>query len=139
MKLMEDYDCKSILEVGCGKAKIRNLPGYCGLDFSIKALQRSGLKEFILADITKRIPLPDKTFDVVSCGYVLLHIHPDKIEKAIIEMCRVAKKMVLICEPPYGTFANQKFSFSHDLKTLFTKHFSGNIIFVNDNKVTEVI
>jgi hypothetical protein len=54
-KTMTQYDCQNILEIGCGRASLRELPGYTGLDFSLEALTSSGLDGFIFADITKHI------------------------------------------------------------------------------------
>jgi len=91
-KVMLEKGCKNILEIGCGQEALSGLPGYCGLDFS------RNIPADIHADITKRIPLPDKTFDCVFSSGVLMHIPPENIEKAVAEMSRVGK-LVILDEP----------------------------------------
>lgn len=121
------YGCSSILEVGCGRGKHRCLPGWVGLDFSVNCLKQSRLTEFVFADFSKHIPLPAGTFDCVMCQYVLLHVPTVLLESAVGEMCRVASKLVIVCEPKaVGDAGN--FSFNHDLKKYF-KQFSGHVFF----------
>jgi SAM-dependent methyltransferase len=131
-RVMSQYRCKSILEVGCGKANLRELPGYVGLDFSLESIKRSGLKEAIFADVTNHIPLPDKSYDAAFTRYVLLHILPNKIENAVAEMSRVAAKCIILYEPPYEPNKPQvqPHSFNHNLPEIFRKHFDGPIVFL---------
>jgi len=128
--IMTKYDCNNILEVGCGLAHLRELPGYLGLDFSSEVLKRSGLQNFISTDITNEIALPDKSYDAVLSIVVLMHIPFGKIEQAVSEISRVAKKCVILFEP-WGTkhHHTQPHTFSHNLPLLFKKHFDGVIIF----------
>ena len=132
--IMREYGCKSILEIGCGRAQLRGLSGYLGMDFSMKALRRSGLNEFIFADVTNHIPLPDGTFDAVFVRYVLLHVLPEQIEKAVSEISRVAKKIVILCEPPYkvGEAQTSIHSFNHNLREIFQRHFAGRLVFIDE-------
>ena len=128
--LMDEYDCKSILEVGCGRAILRELPNYLGLDFSLEALRQSGLKHFVHADITKEIPLPTNSHDAVLSRFVLLHIPYSKIDTAVKEICRVARKLIIL-EEPYGTPKHeQPHCWLHNLPKLFGV-FNGEIIFLN--------
>jgi SAM-dependent methyltransferase len=133
-KIMIDNNCNSFLDVGCGKAELRNLPGYVGLDFSFEVLKKSGLKEAIYADITNNIPLPDKSFDVVFTSVVLLHIPPNKIDRAVSNLCRVAKKCLVLMEPKYNpTPINvkvQSHCFNHNLPELINKYFDGQVFFL---------
>ena len=129
---MKQHKCTNILEVGCGKAELRRLPGYLGLDFSLEALKKSGLQNFIYADITKKIPLPDKSQDAVLSRFVLLHISSDKIDVAVREISRVAKKCVILYEPwSLKPKHSQPHCFSHNLLGLFKKYFDGTIILLN--------
>lgn len=124
--------CANILEVGCGEATLRELPGYLGLDFSLEALRKSGLQNFICADVTEKIPLPDKSQDAVLSRFVLLHIPFDKIDAAIREISRVAKKCVILREPwSLEPKHSQPHSFSHNLPELFKKYFDGTVVFLN--------
>ena len=130
--IMSQHRCKSFLEVGCGKANLRELPGYAGLDFSLESIKRSGLKKAIFADITNHIPLPDKSFDAVFTRYVLLHILPNKIENAAAEVSRVTAKCIILYEPPYEPNKPQvqPHSFNHNLPQIIRKYFNGPIIFL---------
>ncbi|UCH31487.1 MAG: class I SAM-dependent methyltransferase [Candidatus Bathyarchaeota archaeon] len=135
LNLMTMHSCKNVLEIGCGKASLRYaLPNYLGLDFSLEALEKSGLDTFIYADITKRIPLPDKSQDAILSRYVLLHIPFSKIENAIKEISRVAKHVVILREP-YGRVKkhDQPHCFLHNLPKLFESYFDGKVEFLGDD------
>lgn len=128
-QFMEQTGSQSILEIGCGRGKHRNLPGWTGLDFSINALKQSGLKEFIYGDFTKHIPLPDKSFDCVMCQSVLLHVTDEKIGFVASEMCRIARKLVIVSEPKIAGCSGN-YSFKHDLNNLFgAVPFEGKVLF----------
>jgi hypothetical protein len=91
-KVMESFGCENVLEIGCGQEALRGLPKYTGLDFS------RNIAADIYADITIRIPLPDRCFDAVFSSGVLMHISPEKVEKAVSEMSRVSR-LVILDEP----------------------------------------
>lgn len=130
-KLMKSNQCENFLDVGCGAwAALRDLPNYLGLDFSIEALRKSGLGEFIFADITNRVPLPSKSYDMIFTRSVLLHIPPGKIAKAVQEISRVAKKCIVLDEPEFEEEKKlQAHNFNHNLRELF-KNFDGKVIFL---------
>jgi hypothetical protein len=132
---MNEYGCDNIIDIGCGRAYCRELPGYLGIDFSFEGLKKSELPEFLFADMTRRIPLPDKTFDAAFVSAVLIHIPSEKIEKAVSEISRVVKKVIILNEPLYGMgdLNRKSHVFSHNLVELFSKHFSGDLVFVNEN------
>lgn len=84
-----DLRWKAVLEVGCGTGKNTKLLAdiseqVCCLDFSAgmieKAKQRvtSANVTFEIADITKRWPTDDGTFQLVTCNLVLEHV-PDLV------------------------------------------------------------
>ena len=50
--LMKKYNCQNILDVGCGEAKLRDLPGYVGFDFSEVSLQNSGVQNYINGSVS---------------------------------------------------------------------------------------
>jgi SAM-dependent methyltransferase len=86
----------SIIDVGCRSGNLHRLlckynreVHYCGVDFYPPAN--------ILADLEKGLPFADKSFDVAIALDVLEHI--DNIHKAFGELCRVAKKFVVIALP----------------------------------------
>jgi SAM-dependent methyltransferase len=130
-ELMKSNQCENFLDIGCGAwATLRDLPNYLGLDFSIEALMKSGLGEFIFADITKRIPLPSKSYDMVFTRSVLLHIPPHKIAEAVQEISRIGKKCIVLDEPEFEEGKKfQAHNFNHNLKELF-KDFDGKVIFL---------
>lgn len=109
-QVMLEHGCKNILEIGCGHERLDGLPKWCGLDFS------RNIECPIHADITERIPLPDKCFDAVFTSGVLQHIRPEKVEKAASEMARVAK-LVILDEP--HTQNPKFFSWDHNYEELF--------------------
>lgn len=77
--------CKSILELGCGTGKNTSLLASIGehvqaLDFSAGMIEKAKAKvtapnvTFEIADITKRWPSRDQSFDLIVCNLVLEHI-----------------------------------------------------------------
>jgi len=132
LDIMTQYDCQNILEIGCGRAYLRELPGYTGLDFSLETLKTSGLQGFIFADITNHIPIPGKVYDAVLTSAILMHIPPDKIEKACSEISRVTKKIIILNEALYeeGNIPTQIHCFNHNFLELFSKYFSGYLLFM---------
>ena len=127
-RLMNIYKCKSILDIGCGPAKLKTLKGYIGLDFSIESLKRSKLKSFILADITNKIPLPDNSIDMIFIRNVLIHIKPEELPKAIQEIIRISKTCIVIAETP--SKSTQDHCFRHNYHSLF-KDYEGELIFLD--------
>lgn len=98
-KLMAQYDCMTILELGCGaEVPLRQMQHAAHLDYSLEALRRSRLDAFIYADVTKNIPLPDKSFDASFSSNLLLHIKDENVVKACAEISRVTKKLVILNE-----------------------------------------
>lgn len=127
-RLMEDHDCESILDVGCGKAWLRSLHGYLGLDASLEVLRQSGLNSFLLADATGKLPLPSKSFDVVASFCFLMHQTPAKVLVASGEIMRVAKRLIVLKELTENTSVPLKYHcFKHDYEELF-KEFDGELV-----------
>jgi hypothetical protein len=129
-QLMQEHDCKNVLEVGCGQAWLRTLPGYLGLDFSLEAFKANGLSEFVVADITKRVPLLDKSFDCVVSMGVLMHIKPSRIVVACNELMRVTRKLIVLQEStiePAQKKCSDVHCYLHDYDLLF-RDFSGKVL-----------
>ncbi|MCK4497927.1 class I SAM-dependent methyltransferase [Candidatus Bathyarchaeota archaeon] len=94
-------------------------------------MKESNLDTFIYADITKRIPLPDKSQDAVLSRHVLLHIPFSEIENIVKEISRVAKQVVILKEPiGISKKHAQPHCFSHNLPELFKEFFDGELIFL---------
>ena len=97
-----------LLDVGCGaghyyrslKAHVPVSLRYTGLDATPyyverarEAFETEADARFVLGDIFA-IDFPDRAFDLVMCNNVLVHL--PSIAKPISELCRVARRCVLI-------------------------------------------
>lgn len=103
----------SLLEVGCGSGAnlyrlARALPGthFHGLDVNQHVVdeaqarfQSMGMMNIALtagrADV---LAMPDDSFDIVLCDAVLMYVGPDKINRTLSELLRVARRCVLLSE-----------------------------------------
>ncbi len=98
----------SLLDVGCGgghyyrslKDRVRGALRYTGLDATPYYIERAreafkndAGAHFVVGDIFA-IDFPDFAFDVVMCNNVLVHL--PSIARPLSELCRVAKRSVLI-------------------------------------------
>ncbi|MEK7376679.1 MAG: class I SAM-dependent methyltransferase [Candidatus Margulisiibacteriota bacterium] len=105
-----------VMEIGSGTGVISAalamngrrvvLVDYCErcLDFSSRLFKHLGLQaEFILADVLKGVPLPDRYSDVVfSCG-LLEHFNDDEIDKILAESSRLSNAGVISLVPNAGS------------------------------------
>jgi len=82
---LQNLRCHSVLELGCGTGKNTTLLAQiservCSLDFSAGMIEKARARTdspnvtFEIADITKRWPSNDQSFDLVVCNLVLEHI-----------------------------------------------------------------
>ena len=109
LDMLHSSGVNSVLEVGCnsGPNLIRiskQLPGLeiAGIDLNSAAIEcarnnlpwSGNLKVGSVLDI----PFPDKSFDAVLCDAVLMYISPSQIEKAMSELQRVSKYVLLLIE-----------------------------------------
>lgn len=116
--LMKEHGCTSILDVGCGKAWLRGLPGYLGLDWSLAVFKNSGLRSFLVADAGQGLPLPSKSFDAACSFFFLMHQPLDKAQAVSQEMMRVAKRLIILREET-SSKPLEKHCFNHDYDMLF--------------------
>lgn len=130
-QLMQEQKCENILDVGCGKAWLHNLPGYLGSDISLEVLRQNKLNTFLVADATQKLPLPSKSFDASTSFCFLMHQPPEKVLVATSEMKRVTKKLIVLKELTKDENPDnvplKYHCFMHDYKELF-KDFDGKLV-----------
>jgi ubiquinone/menaquinone biosynthesis C-methylase UbiE len=98
---------RSVIEVGPGPGELlslhKDVPRVVGFDFSEEMLERARGRvrnhgwtnvELILGDITKT-HLEEK-FDLLMTRTVLMHIHPDEIEKAVDNVAAMSDHLILL-------------------------------------------
>jgi SAM-dependent methyltransferase len=84
LRALESLDLSSVLDVGCGDGRlIKALPAGChylGLDFSPKLIGRAGPGHaagrplWVLADVSRPLPVASQSFPAVVCFAVLHHL-----------------------------------------------------------------
>ena len=118
-KLMKQYSCQSLIDVGCGLSKGSGvIKDYTGLDFSKNVLEKNP-RNTIQADITEPL-LVHENWDCVCTRAVLLHIPPEKIEVAVYNIKQMAEKAIFLANE-YQVVEKDKFHcYKHDLRELFT-------------------
>lgn len=105
---------KSILDIGCGDGRFTNrLKGFenvIGFDRS-----KTGLKKLVFLKIlgnSDKIPIKDKTIDLVIATELLEHLDDYIFNNTISEIERITKRYILISVPyrqkPYETFVKCK-------------------------------
>lgn len=85
---------------------------FWGVDFSAKAvreLKKRRIYERVIRASSDRLPLPDKSVDTALCLENLEHLYADQVQAAIRELCRVARKRVVITTPWPGQAINREF------------------------------
>ncbi len=106
----ETHDCKAILEFGPGVGRTftaytpqQQLVGFDISDsYQARVQERAadlGLNYTHTVRVTSvwdPLPFADKAFDAVVAISVLMHQRPEHIEAVMTELCRIAKKVVVI-------------------------------------------
>lgn len=100
LKVIHESGAKNLLDVGCGRGYWLNLLSditkieLTGCDFyDTVYLKRAG---YVKANI-EELPFASKSYDVVTCSHTLEHTR--NLEKAVAELKRVARKLVVIVVP----------------------------------------
>ena len=93
-----------ILDVGSGSAGLTELLGpvwrTTALDVAFDDDDGGGgvARDRVVGD-ARRLPMPDRAFDVVVAVDLLEHLHAEDRAQAVGELCRVARERVLIAFP----------------------------------------
>ena len=101
--IFQNYDFKSILDVGCSQGlavqqyQELEIDAY-GMDVALLGIEKSkelGIKNCVQGSIVN-IPFKTNRFDAVVSTDVLEHLEPEDLEKGLYEVCRVAKKYLFL-------------------------------------------
>lgn len=90
----------SVLEIGPGPGIFKIVANIFGINVKTLDLDPELTPDFIGS--ADAIPAPDKSFDVACAFQVLEHMPFEVSMKALQEMCRVARKAVIISLPEAG-------------------------------------
>ena len=111
-KISERFDLrrnKSIVDLGCGNGALCSAFNQYGFDAtgvdampSMIAMAKNNLKNtevrLVRADILKKLPFEDKSFDIAISSYVLHGMKKDEREQLYNEMSRIARNAVIFHE-----------------------------------------
>ena len=128
-----------LLDIGCQHGKLRSIVNpddYFGLDIDIEYAGKWDKGHFKLADIRKRLPYKDNSFDIIYCNHVFEHINEDEQAFFIKECYRILrhKGIILLFTPtPYHPYffdhpQHKRASTHGSLITLLTKHHDFHLI-----------
>ena len=97
-QLIDKYNCKSIIDFGCGKAKLYNEKIFVNNTSYKNVLDYWKVKDYILYDPAyyKYEQYPDRKKDCVICTDVIEHIPPQDVSQLIKEIFSLANKAVFI-------------------------------------------
>lgn len=117
----------SILEVGCGTGnqlqllKALGFTNLTGIEINVFAANKARERGFdVQVGTLLEMPYGDKQFDlVISCG-VISHIDPDRLDDAIKEVSRVARKHIFVTEYTTNTGSGD-FMWANDYAGKFTE------------------
>ncbi|HLD21318.1 MAG TPA: class I SAM-dependent methyltransferase [Patescibacteria group bacterium] len=113
IRFIERYHPISICETGSGSYGIGKFLDieFTGVDstfddYSASVVQNTNKKMKQVVTSAARIPLQDKSFDLVFTLDMFEHLHPQEREQALDEMVRLARKWVIVGFP-CGEFAKK--------------------------------
>jgi len=114
---------ETLLDAGCGNGVFCNylnqkerFKRITGLDRSKTALAYLKTENFI-GDVNN-MPFNDNEFDCVSCLEVIEHLPVDSYKKTLKELCRVAKKSIIV-SVPYNEKIEENVTQCPNCKTIF--------------------
>ena len=101
---------RAILDLGCGTG--HDAARLAGEGYSVTAIDRSGeaigpaqarfgpLARFLVADMTRRLPFPDRSFDAVMSN-VARHMFPDDVTRTVFaQVARLVRTSGCPCSTP---------------------------------------
>ncbi len=91
---------KSVLEIGVGDRIIGTVLKASGVSYT-SADVAEDLSPDIVADVTA-LPFAENSFDVVCAFEVLEHLPFEQFERALSELARVSRRVVLLSLPHFG-------------------------------------
>jgi SAM-dependent methyltransferase len=108
-RFLNEFGGDSVLEVGCGRGYVvrhlRNLGRRAdGIEYSPAAAEFS-VCDALLGDVTRLLPLPDASYDLVICHGVLCHLPPALVARALRELARVSRRWLwvnMLVDDPNG-------------------------------------
>ncbi len=110
LKMNELVEFRSVLEIGCGvgdllleisKFNPRELYGVDGDPEMIGMAEKflAGVKVDLMVSDVRRLPFPEKSFDVVVLMFELQHILNEKeLDKVVYEVSRLSRQWVVLVE-----------------------------------------
>ena len=107
----------SILDVGCAKGFmlydiVKLIPGIrvSGIDISKYAIENSmpEMRNFLMVGDAKKLPYPDKSFDIVISINTVHNLGKEDCAKALLEINRVSKKNSFITVDAYRNDEEKK-------------------------------
>ena len=112
--MIEDYNCKSLLDYGCGKAELYKENHELGKKITSKPIDKFwNIKELTCYDpgVEKFSKIPEGTYDIVLAVDVMEHLPTQDLEWIIDNIMGYADKAVFIniaCYEALKTFPNGK-------------------------------
>lgn len=109
-RLLKEFDGKRILDVGCGRRKIR---GAIGIDRRVRATEDRTLQLDINHDLLSfPWPVEDNSFDLVHCSHVLEHLPPTAaVIEEIYRILRPGGQLFIEC--PHFSWVEAYRHFEH--------------------------
>lgn len=114
----EYHQVNRILELGSGFGRTR-IVGRIGIDINENFLKDNRITygDNVVYGNIKHLPFKDNSFELIYCGWVLMHIHPDDINAVAEEIKRVGNGSLIMLE--LGQEVVSTFCFNHPYYNLF--------------------